>query len=107
MRTSHFLLRNKRHRASMMPARMKTNGNFSDASLERFYSVSINRVTSLRNDYKSNIIGPGDFVVLGRPCNSLFEFQVVHRYVIISVANCHILMPNFKNLACFGGGWHK
>jgi len=26
-----------------MPARMKTNGNFSDASVERFYSVSQNK----------------------------------------------------------------
>jgi len=32
-----------------MPARMKANGNFSDASLERFYLVSINRVMSLSN----------------------------------------------------------
>jgi len=62
-----------------MPARMKANGNFSDASVERFYSVNINRVTSLRNDHKNNIIGPSDAVDLGRPCNSLFEFQVFHR----------------------------
>jgi len=25
-----------------MPAKMRENGNFSDASVERFYSVSIN-----------------------------------------------------------------
>jgi len=41
-----------------MPARMKANGNFSDASVEQFYSVRI---------------------------KSLFEFQVVHRYVFIVV----------------------
>jgi len=28
----------------MIPARMKANGNFSDASVERFYSVKINRM---------------------------------------------------------------
>jgi len=49
---------------------MKANRNFSDANVERFYSVRINRMS------------PSD-VDLGRPCNSLFEFQVVHRYVII------------------------
>jgi len=54
-----------------MPARMKTNGNFSDVSVERFYSVS----------QKS----PSDADDLGRPCNSLFEFQVVHRYVFMVV----------------------
>jgi len=43
-----------------MPARMKANWNFCDASLERFYSVSINRVMSPRNDHESNIIGPCD-----------------------------------------------
>jgi len=53
---------------------MKANGNSSDASVERFYSVRINRVMS-----------PSDAVDLGRPCNSLFEFQVVHRYVGIVV----------------------
>jgi len=57
-----------------MPARMKTNGNFSDASVEQFYSVTINRM-----------ISPSDADDLGRPCNSLFEFQVVHRYVLIVV----------------------
>ena len=44
----------------IMPARIKANGNFREASLERFYSVSINRVMSLRNDHKNNIIGPCD-----------------------------------------------
>jgi len=68
---SHLLLRNQRHSATIMPARMKANGNFSDAN-ERFYSVRINRTMSLR-----------DAIDLGRPCNSLFEFQVVHRYVFI------------------------
>jgi len=43
---------------------MKANGNFSDASVERFYSVRINRMMS-----------PSD---LARPCNNLFEYQVVH-----------------------------
>jgi len=57
-----------------MPARMKANGNFSDANVERFYSLRINRKMS-----------PSDAVDLGRPCNSLFEFQVVHRYVFIVV----------------------
>jgi len=53
---------------------MKANGNVSDVSVERFYAVRINRIMSL-----------SDAVDLGRPCNSLFEFQVVHRYVFIVV----------------------
>jgi len=32
-----------RHRATIMPARMTENGNFSDVSVERFYSVSQNK----------------------------------------------------------------
>jgi len=51
-----------------MQARMKANGNFSDAIVERFYSIRINCMMS-----------PSDAVDLGRPHNSLFEFQVVHR----------------------------
>ena len=31
------------------------------------------------------MMSPSDAVVLGRPCNSLFEFQVVHRYVFIVI----------------------
>ena len=57
-----------------MPVRMKANGNFSDAGGERFYSVRINRMMS------SN-----DAVDLDRPCNSLCEFQVTHRYVSLVV----------------------
>jgi len=49
---------------------MKANENFSDANVERFYSVRINRMMS-----------SSDAVDLARPSNSLFEFQVVHRYV--------------------------
>ena len=66
MRTSHLLLRNQRNSATIMAAKMRANGNFSDASVERFYSVRINRMMSLK-----------DAADLGRPCNSLFEFQVV------------------------------
>jgi len=40
-----------------MLARMNANGNFSDASVERFYSVRINRMMS-----------PSDAVDLDRPC---------------------------------------
>jgi len=57
-----------------MTARIKANGNFNDASVERFYSDRINFMMS-----------PCDAVDLGRPCNSLFEFQVAHRYVFIVV----------------------
>jgi len=57
-----------------MPARIKANGNFSDPSFERFYSVRINC-----------IISKCDAFDLVRPCNRLFEFQVVRRYVIIVV----------------------
>jgi len=56
---------------------MTENGNFSDASVERFHSVRINRMMS-----------PNDADDLGRPCNSLFEFQVVHRCVFIVVWFC-------------------
>jgi len=35
-----FILLTKRHRATIMPARMRANGNFSNASLERLHSVS-------------------------------------------------------------------
>jgi len=58
-----------------MPARMKAKGNFSDAvSMGSVQSVRINRLMS-----------PSDADDLGRPCNSLFEFQVVHRCVLIVV----------------------
>ena len=66
MRTFHLLLRNY-NRTTIMPGRMKVNGHFSDASVERCYSVRINRMMS-----------PSDAADLGRPCNSLFEFQMVH-----------------------------
>jgi len=53
---------------------MKVNGNFSDTNLERLQSISLNRMMSL-----------SDAVDLVRPCNSVFEFQVVHRYVFTVV----------------------
>jgi len=56
-----------------MPARMKANRNFSDANVERFYSV------------RNRMISPSDADDLCRSCNSLFQFQVVHRYVFIVV----------------------
>jgi len=40
MRTFQSLLRNQRHRATIVPARMRAYGNFSDARLERLHSVS-------------------------------------------------------------------
>jgi len=60
-----------------MPDRMKANGTFSDASVKRFYSVR-----------RNGMISPSDANDLGRPCNGLFEFQVVHRYVFIVVYFC-------------------
>jgi len=65
MRNSHLLSHN--YNRTIMPARMKANGNFSEANVERFYSVTINLMMS-----------PSNAVDLGRPCNSLFEFQVDH-----------------------------
>jgi len=56
-----------------MPARMKANENFSNTSVDRFYSVRL------------SCMSPSDAVDLGYPYNSLFEFQVVHRYVFIVV----------------------
>ena len=47
-----------------MPAGMKASGNLSDASLEWFCSVSINRAISLRNDHKNSIVGPNDAIDL-------------------------------------------
>jgi len=41
MRTSPLLLRNYRHRTTIAPARMRANGNFSDAILEQLHSVSV------------------------------------------------------------------
>jgi len=67
MRKYYLLSRN--YNRTIMPVKMKANGNFSDASVERFYSVTINLIMS-----------PSNAVDLGRQCNSLFEFQVVHRY---------------------------
>jgi len=40
MRTSNSLLRNYRYLATIVLARIKANGNFNDASLERLHSVS-------------------------------------------------------------------
>jgi len=43
------LLRDQRHRPTIVPTTMRANGNFSDASLEWLHSVGgigINRVTS-------------------------------------------------------------
>jgi len=40
MRISNSLLRNYRFIATIVLARIKANGNFSDASLERLHSVS-------------------------------------------------------------------
>jgi len=57
-----------------MSARMKANGNFSVASVEQLYSVRINRMMS-----------PSDVDDLGCRCNSLFQFQVLHWYVLIEV----------------------
>jgi len=57
-----------------MTVRMKAHGHFSDTSVERFYSDRINRMMS-----------PIEATDLGRPFNSLFDFQVVHRYVFIVV----------------------
>ena len=36
-----------------------------------------------------------------------FDSQTVTVVLSSSVANWHIFMPNFLNLAYFGGGWHK
>jgi len=59
MRNSHLLLRNERHRATIMPAGMKANGNFSDTGVQRFSSDRINRM-----------MRPSDAADLGRPCKS-------------------------------------
>jgi len=41
MRTYHSLLHNQCHRAMIVPAGMRANGNFSDARLEQLHSVSV------------------------------------------------------------------
>jgi len=53
-----------------MPARMKVNENFSGASIERFYAVRINHMTS-----------PNDGIDVKSPPQQPSLFQVVHRYV--------------------------
>jgi len=53
---------------------MKANGNFSDTSVKRFYSVRMKAYI-----YRMMSLNYG--VDLGRPCNSLFESQVDHRYM--------------------------
>jgi len=60
-----------------MPDRTNARGSFNDSSLERFDSVRI-----------SCMMSPSDAVDLGHPCNSLFEFQVIHHYVFILVRFC-------------------
>jgi len=58
-----------------MPARVKAvEISVTQASNGFIKSVRIN-----------HMINPSDADDLGRPCNSLFEFQVVHRYVFIVV----------------------
>jgi len=76
MRT-HLLSRNQRRRATLMPARMKANENFSDASVQRFYSVRIN-----------SMVSPSEAIDMDGPCNSLFEVQVVHQYIFTVVYFC-------------------
>jgi len=51
MRTSHSLLRNQRHRATVVPAGMRANGNYSDVSVERSHSVSINQLCPSRGPW--------------------------------------------------------
>jgi len=58
-----------------MPARIAANGNISDASVERFYSVRINHMMS-------------SVTLMTWVAPMTFEFQVVHRYVFIVVYFC-------------------
>jgi len=54
MRTSNSLLRNYRYIATIVLARIKANGNFNNASLERLHSVSglgINGVFSASDQF--------------------------------------------------------
>jgi len=41
MRTCYSLLCNKRHRTTIVPARMRANGNFNDASLKWLHLISV------------------------------------------------------------------
>ena len=77
MRISHLLLHNITSQGNDKASLNESKKNFSDASLELFYSVRINRMMS-----------PSDADDLGRPCNSLLEFQVVQRCVFIMVQFC-------------------
>ena len=54
----------RNYNRTVMPARMKADGNFSDASVERFYSVTINRMVS-----------PSNAVDLGRPVTAYLNFR--------------------------------
>jgi len=61
MITSHLLFSTSQ--SNNNASQNEANGNFCDASVERFDSVRINRMMS-----------PSDAIDLGCPCNSLFEF---------------------------------
>ena len=69
MRNSHLLSHN--YNRTMMPVKMKANGNFSDASVERLYSVTINRMMSPSNavdlgpEPDKRVGGPGQFFLEG------------------------------------------
>jgi len=48
--------------------------------------ISVTQASNgLFSQSENRMMRPSDANYLGRPCNSLFEFQVVHRYVFIAV----------------------
>jgi len=59
MRTSNSLLRNYRYIATIVLARIKTNGNFNDESLERLHFVSGLGI--------NGVLSPSDAFVLEPP----------------------------------------
>ena len=61
MRTSISLLRNNRCTATIVLARIKANGNFNDASLERLHSVSDLGI--------NGVLSPSDAFDLESPLN--------------------------------------
>ena len=62
IRTSHSLLRNQRHRAIIVPVRMRANGNFGDKNLEWLHWVN-----------KKCMMSPSDAIDLESPLLKCFK----------------------------------
>jgi len=71
MRMSNSLLRNYRCIATIVVARIKANGNFNDASLERLHSVSGLGI--------NGVLSPSEAFDLDSPLNRMFQNTIFLR----------------------------